>query len=121
MIITVNTSATIVASSILTFIASHYWGQRGAIIATIALTLIILFFCEALPKSIAALKPEAMALFSTYILQFFIYLFSPLVWIIQKTVQKLIHFFGIAHSSTSDHLSSDELHTLITESSSRIP
>jgi Mg2+/Co2+ transporter CorB len=121
MIITGNTCATIVASSILTFIATHYWGEQGAIIATATLTLVILFFCEALPKSIAALKPEAIALFSTYILQFFIYLFLPLVWVIHQIVQKLIHFFGIAHSSMSDHLSSEELHTLITESGSRIP
>lgn len=120
-IITGNTCATIVASSILTTVVGHYFGSTGTIIATTILTLVILLFCEALPKSIAALKPERFALTSVYPLQGFIYLFSPLVWFIHQFVKALLRLFGVGNTAVNDHLSADELHTLIKDSSSSIP
>ncbi|MFX5562934.1 CNNM domain-containing protein, partial [Acinetobacter baumannii] len=80
MIVMGNTCATIIASSLLTFLVGHYWGDMGMAIATAVLALAILFFCEALPKSLAALKPERFALPASLTMQFFIFLFAPAIW-----------------------------------------
>ncbi len=121
MIVTGNTCVTITASSLLTFIASHYWGDLGIIIATVCLTFFILLFCEALPKSLAALNPERFALPAGLLLQFFIILCAPLVWIIHQVVHWVLKFFNNPISPHQDHLTPDELYTLIKESGSRIP
>ena len=44
-IITGNTCATIIASSMLTTVVGHYFGSTGTIIATSLLTIFILLFC----------------------------------------------------------------------------
>ena len=50
-----NTFANILASSLATLIGVYYFHDRGVIIATVSLTLIILVFAEVAPKTIAAL------------------------------------------------------------------
>jgi Mg2+/Co2+ transporter CorB len=121
MIITGSTCATIIASSTLTFLVGQYGGEYWVLFSTIVLTIFILFFCEALPKSMAVLKPERFALPATFLLQVFIVLFSPLVWLIQKSVRAVLGLIGMSVARTSDHLSPEELHTLIKDEGSKIP
>ena len=121
MIVTGNTCATIIASSLLTFVAGKFWGDLGVAIATAALTLIILFFCEALPKSVAAINPERFALPATFLLRFFMILFAPLIWLINKLVRVLLKMLNISQTQENDHLTPDELYTLIKDSGSQIP
>ena len=56
-----NNLVNILASAIATVIAIRLWGDAGIIIATMALTLVILIFAEITPKTIAALHPEKVA------------------------------------------------------------
>ena len=121
MIVTTNTCANIVASALMTFIAAHFWGDMGIAIATVLLTLFILFFCEAFPKSMAALKPERFALPATFLLQCFVVLFSPLIWLIHQCVYALLRLFGLSTVQSSDYLSAEELHTLIKDTGGKIP
>jgi Mg2+/Co2+ transporter CorB len=121
MIITVNTCATIIASSILTFMVEKYFGQVGILVATTVLTIFILIFCEALPKTMCALRPEAFALPATLLLRGFVICFAPFVWLIHKVVHGILRLFGLSTVKATDHLTPEELHTLIKDSGSRIP
>ncbi|HHX05674.1 MAG TPA: DUF21 domain-containing protein, partial [Pseudomonas sp.] len=53
-----NNVVNILAASIATVVAVELWGDAGVVIATTALTIIILIFGEITPKTLAALRPE---------------------------------------------------------------
>ena len=52
-----NNFVNISASSIATIIGLKLLGEEGILIATLALTLIVLLFAEVMPKTMAALHP----------------------------------------------------------------
>ncbi len=52
----------IVASTLTTLIALKLWGESGIAIAAGVLTLVILIFADVMPKTLAALHPERIAL-----------------------------------------------------------
>ena len=56
-----NNVVNILAASIATVIAVDLWGDAGVVIATTALTIVILIFGEITPKTLAALRPELIA------------------------------------------------------------
>jgi putative hemolysin len=71
----VNAGATALATSL----AVYWWGEQGIIIATIALTIILLVFCDVSPKLIAAQHAERLSLLLYRPLQFISWLFTPFV------------------------------------------
>lgn len=115
-----NTCANIIASAIMTILAQHYFGEMGVAIATGVLTLVILFFCEVLPKTLAAFWPEKLAFPATIPLSFFARLLAPLVWFINTLVQGVTRLFRLQAPGNNEHLSVDELSTLLRESSGSI-
>ncbi len=115
-----NTCANIITSAIVTILAQHYFGEFGVAIATGVLTLIVLFFCEVLPKSLAAFWPEKIAFPATIPLNFFGRVLAPLVWLMNVLVKAFTHMFHLRAPSNNEHLSIDELSTLLKESGGSI-
>jgi CBS domain containing-hemolysin-like protein len=75
-----NTLVNAAAAALATTIAVHYWGeQNGIIIATIGLTVILLIFCEATPKTLAARHAERLSLLLHRPIQLVSWLFTPFV------------------------------------------
>ena len=74
-----NTLVNAAAAAIATTIAVHFLGEQGIIIATIALTIILLIFCEATPKTVAAQHAERLSLILARPLQFVSWVFTPFV------------------------------------------
>jgi Mg2+/Co2+ transporter CorB len=74
-----NTCANIVASTIATILGDRLAGDTGIAIATGILTLVVLLFAEMAPKTLAALYPQPIALSCSFLLQWLLKLFSPLV------------------------------------------
>jgi len=106
------------AASIATVIALELLGESGVIIAPVVCTLVFLIFSEVAPKTIAAAYPEKVAFPSSYLLQLLLWLTYPLVWMVNGLANGLLWIFGIRHDDVSDdHLSRDELRTLIFEGS----
>ncbi len=106
------------AASIATVIALELLGESGVIIAPIVCTLVFLIFSEVAPKTIAAAYPEKVAFPSSYLLQLLLWLTYPLVWMVNGLANGLLWILGIRHDDVSDdHLSRDELRTLIFEGS----
>src|SRR5579872_5213838 len=56
-----STFSNMLASSIATLLALHFWGERGAILTAFILTFVVLIFAEIAPKTLAALYPEKVA------------------------------------------------------------
>ena len=117
-----NNFVNILASAIATVIALKVWGDAGIAVATTALTLIILIFAEVTPKTVAVLKPEKIAFPATLILQPLLKLLYPLVWSINSICNNLLKRCGFNVTSRQhDHLSTEELKTIVHETGVRIP
>lgn len=117
-----NTFANILASSIATIIAGQLWGELGIFISTVVLTLVILIFGEVMPKTIAAYRPNALALILSWPLGFLRLIFYPLVRAVNWISHLILRPFSMGRpTGTEDHLSLEELRTVVDEASGRIP
>ena len=117
-----NNFVNILASAIATIIGVKLYGENGIMIATFALTLIVLLFAEVTPKTLAALHPERVAFPATLILKPLLFLLYPLVWFINIITNRLLSFFGVsAEEVKSAAINSEELRMALKEAGSLIP
>ncbi|MBF7731198.1 HlyC/CorC family transporter [Pseudomonas sp. N040] len=117
-----NTFANILASSLATVLALQLWGDTGVAIATLLLTFILLIFGEIAPKTLAALRPEAVAYPVSLPLSLLLKLIYPLVWLLNGISNGLLRLFGLDPSSKhNDNLTTDELRSVLRDSSGHLP
>ncbi|HIJ22715.1 MAG: HlyC/CorC family transporter [Gammaproteobacteria bacterium] len=117
-----NNFVNILASSIATIIGMRLFGDAGIAIATGVLTFIILIFAEVTPKTIAALNPERFAFPASFVLTPLLGVLYPLVKLINLLTNFILRLFGIKLSaSQNDHLSREELRTIVKEAGGLIP
>ncbi|MFO7549911.1 MAG: HlyC/CorC family transporter [Haliea sp.] len=117
-----NNAVNILASAIATVIAIRLWGDAGIAIATIALTLVILVFAEITPKTIAALHPERVAFPASIILLPLMKVMYPVVWLVNSVTNALLRLLGVDPAAAKEeHVSSEELRTIVTEAGALIP
>ena len=117
-----NNLVNIFASAIATVIAIRLWGDAGIFIATIILTLVILIFAEITPKTIAALYPERIAFPASLILIPLLKLLYPIVLLINGITNGLLRVLGFdPEKQSEEHVSSDELRTIVTDAGQLIP
>ncbi|MBP7547335.1 MAG: DUF21 domain-containing protein [Corallincola sp.] len=122
VILTGNNIVNILASAIGTIIGIRLYGDYGVAAATAALTVIILLFAEITPKTLAALYPERIAFPASYPLSLLLKLLYPLVWLLNTIGNSLLKVLGAnVSASRDDHLSSDELRTVVHEAGKLIP
>jgi len=106
------------AASIATLIALEIFGESGIALAPIACTVVFLIFAEVAPKTISAAYPERVALPSAYALRILLWILYPLVWLVNFITNGLLKLVGMkSASSVPDHLSRDELRTVVYERS----
>jgi len=70
--------AIIVSSTVSSSLAIHIWGDRGVTISILLTTLIILVFCEIIPKTLAQNNSQKISLKSAYGLKIASYILFPL-------------------------------------------
>ena len=119
-----NNFVNILASAIATMIALRLMSDAGVAVAvaTAMLTLVILIFAEVTPKTVAAIKPEQVAFPASLILSPLLKLLYPLVWLVNTVCNGLLRMLGFnAAAKVSDHLSSEELRTIVHEAGALIP
>jgi putative hemolysin len=71
----VNTAAAALATAL----AIKFWPSQGVLIATIAVTILLLIFCETTPKTIATRHAEGLALFYARPIEALAWLLTPFV------------------------------------------
>ncbi|MAM80948.1 MAG: magnesium/cobalt efflux protein [Gammaproteobacteria bacterium] len=113
-----NNLANFTAASLATVLAIDLLGDQGVAWAPIVCTIIFLIFAEVAPKTIAAIYPEKVALPSSYLLQLLLLITFPLVWLVNSVANALLKLLGVQHGDASeDHLSVEELRTVVDEGS----
>ena len=117
-----NNFVNILASSIATIIALRIGGEAAIAIGAGLLTLVILIFSEVAPKTVAARFPEKIAFPAALIYIPLLKLLYPLVWVINAISNGLIKILGIKLDKSNDeHLSPEELKTVLNEAGTLIP
>ncbi len=117
-----NNFVNILASSIATLIALQLWGESGIAIATGILTFVILIFAEVGPKTLAVLHPERIAFPAAYILEPLLTISYPLVWFVNTIANAVLKMIGVSpKDGAMQHLSSEELRTVVNEAGALIP
>jgi Mg2+/Co2+ transporter CorB len=117
-----NNFVNILASAIATVLAIKLWGEAGIAIATIGLTIVLLIFGEITPKTLAALRPEAVAYPVSLPLLMLQKVLYPLVALLNWISNGLLRLLGVDLTNKgSDSLSTEELRSVVHESGSDMP
>ncbi len=108
-----NNFVNTLASSAATALAISIYGDKGAGLATLVMTLVIILFGEILPKTIADRKPIETACFTAPILNTYRLIMTPFEWLFSH-LQKFIHSIEkLIWKTSSPLITEDELITLI--------
>lgn len=117
-----NNFVNILASSIATIIAIRLWGEAGIAIAAGLLTLVILIFAEVAPKTLAVLHPETIAFPASLILRPLLTVLYPIVWAVNAIANGMLRLIGVPlKADGSQHMSQEELRTVLSEADALIP
>jgi Mg2+/Co2+ transporter CorB len=117
-----NNFVNILASAIATIAFVRLVGEAGVLVATVVLTFVLLIFAEVAPKTLAAFKPERIALPASYILWPLLRVSYPLVRVINFLAGLVLRVFGHRGGKVGDTaLSPEELRTLLEEGGRLIP
>lgn len=79
-----NNIVNIATSSVATVIFCNLLGDSGVAVSTAVITVLVLIFCEVLPKSYAKRNAEKLALLFSAPLSILVTLFKPFVWALNK-------------------------------------
>ncbi|MDD4367179.1 MAG: hemolysin family protein, partial [Eubacteriales bacterium] len=111
-ILIANNVVNIAMTAVATVLFINLYGDMGATISTIVITIVVLVFGEISPKTMAKEAPEAFSMFSAPIIHFFETLLTPVNFIFAKWKKLIIKIFKIGSSST---ITEDELKTMVEE------
>ncbi len=109
------------AASLVALIALKIGGQPAVALGTLILTLVVLIFSEAAPKTLAALHPERIAFPAAIIYYPLLKLTYPIVWLTNVASNGVLFLLGVRSSDIrSNALTREELRTVVHEAGGRI-
>src|SRR6266403_1251118 len=121
LILLLSTIVNVVTPTLVGLITFRLGGDYLVAIGVVALTFIMLIFCEVAPKTFGALTPERLALPAAYIYTLLLWLFYPFVWATNLLANGVLRLFGVPKQQASNSLSSEELRTVVAEAGAMIP
>lgn len=104
----VNTAAVALATAM----AIRYWPEQAIIITTVGLTVILLIFCETVPKTIATQHAERMSLIYARPIQLLWWLFFPFVSVLSWMGSGFSKLIG-GEPGTGSMARDEEIRTMI--------
>ena len=121
-----NTLLNVTAATLTEIIVLRLFGHDNSLallLGTLTITFIILVFSEIMPKIIAASHPERVALFSSYILPFFIKLFHPVVSVATTIVRLVLRLLRIKVQTdrSQQKINLEEVRMLVLEAEQFLP
>ena len=116
-----NNLTNILITQIATLISLRLYGDIGLAIATGLLTIFILIFAELTPKTIGEMHSEKIAYSSSLLFKPMLIILYPLVFLINFIANSIIKFMGLKDNTSKSPLTSDELKTVLSESSIKFP
>ena len=104
-----------IAASLVGVVSMEIGGPTGVVVGTILLTAIVLLFCESIPKTVAAIFPEKIALPASRIYAPLVKFTQPFLAIINFFTNMVLKFLGSGPNDQEEKISVDELKTIITD------
>ena len=109
------------AAALVAVIAFKIGGQPAVALGTLVLTLVVLVFAEAAPKTLAALHPERLAFPAAMIFKPLLKITYPIVWLINLMSNGVLWLFGVRFDDSQlQSLTREELRTIVNEAGSRL-
>ena len=108
-----NNIVNLSASSLATTVAINVWGSYGAGIATGILTFLILIFGEIMPKSMASIKANRMAMRYAGIVWVLMIVLTPIIFVINALSYAVLRIFGVDPKKDYDKITEEELRTIV--------
>lgn len=116
-----STFANMLASSLATLIAFHFWGDKGALVSAVALTLIVLIFAEIAPKTVAAIYPDKVVRWVSYPIYLILKLLYPIVLLTNGITNGLLRLLHVrVNNTTIEPLSREELRSIVFDTTGKI-
>ncbi len=116
-----NNLINILITQIATYLGYFYFQELGIAIATGALTIAILVFAEATPKTLAAWHAERVAYPAAVVYRPLLVIAYPLVWLISQFSNGILRLCGMPPQKARDALTREELRGVVRASESLIP
>jgi Mg2+/Co2+ transporter CorB len=114
--------ASVAASSIATLLAQRTHYEHAIPVTMAVLSVFMIVFCELAPKIYAALKPDPVAMSSTYIYKVLVFLATPVTWFTNKAAYGFLRLFGVkAAGGDGAAMSAEELRSVVAEAGPMIP
>jgi Mg2+/Co2+ transporter CorB len=121
LILLLSTVVNVVTPTLVGLITLRMGGDYLVAAGVIALTFILLIFCEVAPKTFGALHPESLATPAAYIYTLLLAVLYPVVWATNLLANGVLRLLGASRQQASTSLSSEELRTVVAEAGAMIP
>ena len=121
LILLLSTTVNVMTPTLVGFITFRLGGDYLVAMGVVALTLVMLIFCEVAPKTYGALHPERLAIPAAYIYTPLLWALYPFVWATNLLANGTLRLFGVSRQQASNSLSSEELRTVVAEAGAMIP
>ena len=121
LILLLSTVVNVLTPTLVGIITFRIGGDVLVAVSVVALTFVLLIFCEVAPKTFAALHPEALALPAAYIYTPLLRILYPFVWATNLLANGTLQLLGAPRSKASNALSAEELRTVVAEAGAMIP
>jgi Mg2+/Co2+ transporter CorB len=97
-----NTLVQILASALATSVAIGMFGDAGVAYGTVLMTVVVLVFCEILPKTIAIHQANTVALALAPVMRVVTWILGPPILAVQTLVNGLLRVLGVPLKAEAD-------------------
>ncbi|HNS32949.1 MAG TPA: hemolysin family protein [bacterium] len=108
-----NNIVNILAAVLMATFSLKYWPGMNPLIITLILTFVILVFGEIIPKSLAKKHSENIAYYIAPVVQFFCFVFSPVIKLLLAFSGGLASLFGLKIESLFPVLTEEDVKAMI--------
>jgi Mg2+/Co2+ transporter CorB len=103
-----NNIVNVGVSSFATVVLVGFFGDAGAIYATILLSIVLIIFGEVTPKTLAIIKPDQVAVAVARPVSWAVTLFTPIVVAVEAVVRLILLPFGVRIGANQSLLTAHE-------------
>jgi Mg2+/Co2+ transporter CorB len=121
LILLLSTVVNVATPTLVGLITLRLGGDYLVAVGVVALTFVMLIFCEVAPKTFGALQPERLALPAAYVYTPLLWALYPFVWATNLLANGILRLLGVPRQQASHSLSSEELRTVVAEAGAMIP
>ena len=101
------------AETALTTVNKNVFGNIYVSIGTFVITFVVLIFGEIIPKTVAGIHSENVALSYARVISILMFVLTPIIFIIDNFSKLILMILRVDTSSKSSHFTEDELRTIM--------